>query len=97
MKGNFFYYIPRTLGSFKPRFEGRPEGYWEVSNLDLAIGIPLLLFIIVCMLAINVGFMAWIINTGTAQFALVWSIILLIFIGPFFFFSYYCSRNKKSI
>ncbi len=90
-------YLFRSLGSFKPRFEGKPQDYWELSNCDICTALAMLLLVTAAMVALSIGCMYWIVLESSSQFALAWSIIMIVFVFVFLYFSYSCSKSKKSI
>jgi uncharacterized membrane protein YoaT (DUF817 family) len=50
-------YLFRSLGSFKPRFEGKPQDYWELSNFDIYTALAMLLIVTAAMVALSIGCM----------------------------------------
>jgi uncharacterized membrane protein len=85
------------LGNYRPRFEGRPDDYYELDCKDIGSAIGVCFLIVVFFFFLTVGLFFWSNNVSTSNLVLVWSIILCIFIPTFMVAAYYGSNNKMEI
>jgi hypothetical protein len=88
------YEYVRTMGSFKPRFEGIPDEYFPLTTCEGLMYACFVLFIIGATLGIMIGFLFWVTNKGLEGFIIVWSIIFLVFLPIMMAFFYVGGRGR---
>lgn len=84
------------MGTFKPKFKAMPDDYFPISNRDIAIGVFLILFVILGVMGIMVGFMFQIIRYGDVTFVYGWAIILVVFLIVMLTWIYFGGKKKIS-
>lgn len=89
--------VLRKLGSYKPKFEGKPEDYYTLTNCDVCLGLSACCSIVIFFFWLTVGLFFWSNNVSTSNLILVCSIILCVFIPTFILFAYLGSNNKMEI
>jgi hypothetical protein len=71
----------RTLGAYKPKFEGISDDYFPLTGLETFKYSLLVLLTIGVTLGIMIGFLFWVINTNDLQtYINIWSGVFLFFV-----------------
>ena len=74
------YEYVKKMGAYKPTFEGIPEDYYPLTPGQVVKYIIFVVSVIVGTLAIMIAFMFWCTKGGLTAYAIIWSIIFLVFV-----------------
>lgn len=74
------YEYTKSMGAYKPKFEGLPEDYYPLTNCEILGYTLFVVGIIGGALGFMIGSLFWVTNNGLEQSIQVWSIIFLLFI-----------------
>lgn len=74
------YSYVRTMGAYKPHFEGIPEEYFPLTACEVISYTIFVLGVIGGALGLMIGFLFWVTNKGLEDYTIVWSIVFLVFV-----------------
>lgn len=75
---NQYEYV-KKMGAYKPTFEGIPDDYYPLTGCEVLKYAIFVIAIIGGSLGMMIGFIFWGISGGLANYILVWSIVLVLF------------------
>ena len=84
------------MGAYTPHFESKPDEYYEAGWCDILAAITMMLLIIVFFVGVSVAIVEWVVNLGSVNFTLTWSIIVIVFIVFFVIATFFGSRHRES-
>jgi nitrate/nitrite transporter NarK len=73
------YEYQKTMGAYKPKFEGIPEDYHPLSCCEVVGYVIFVVGVIGGSLGFMIGSLFWVTNHGLEESIQVWSIIFLLF------------------
>ena len=88
------YSYVRTLGAYRPHFQGIPEEYYPLSACEVIAYSIFVLAIIGGSLGLMIGLLFWVTNRGLVDYTIVWSIIFLAFVLFLLVAFYAGGRNR---
>jgi uncharacterized protein YacL len=88
------YSYERTMGAYRPHFEGIPEEYYPLTACEVIGYIIFVLGVIGGSLGLMIGFLFWVTEKGLNDYIIVWSIIFLVF-TVFLIIAFYVGGRRR--
>lgn len=88
------YSYVRSMGAYKPHFEGIPEEYYPLTACEVIGYSIFVLGVIGGSLGLMIGFLFWVTNRGLNDYIIVWSIIFLTF-SVFLIIAFYIGGRNR--
>lgn len=82
------------MGGYKPEFQSIPDNYYPLNNIEVFKYVTFVVSIILGSLAIMIAFLFWCTDGGLNSYAIVWSVLFLLFVVVLMILFYVGGRNR---